>query len=208
MTPRDAVLATSFAPYASETVTLTNAARARGAKIVSITDSVFSPIAPTADVLLEIVEANFEGVPRYGRDDGAGHDADRGGGGRRGENGLGNVTAGGDQAGAASTSASPAPMTCWSKSMIDPVIRPLSALGQKRDGPGGLVGLQKPAERPLPLGLRQPAVPRPVIGLHDPVFARRIHPPYGKAVDAYPVVHDAVRDVFLVSVISAPFEAL
>src|SRR5262245_36058967 len=61
VTPRDAVLSTSFTPYASETVTLTNASRARGAKIVSITDSVFSPIAPTADVLLEIVEANFEG---------------------------------------------------------------------------------------------------------------------------------------------------
>jgi DNA-binding MurR/RpiR family transcriptional regulator len=61
VTARDAVLSTSFTPYASETVTLTNASRARGAKIVSITDSVFSPIAPTADVLLEIVEANFEG---------------------------------------------------------------------------------------------------------------------------------------------------
>jgi DNA-binding MurR/RpiR family transcriptional regulator len=58
---RDAVLAVSFTPYASETVTLTNAARARGAKIVSITDSVFSPIASPADVLIEIVEANFEG---------------------------------------------------------------------------------------------------------------------------------------------------
>lgn len=59
--PRDAVLAVSFTPYASETVTLTNAARSRGAKIVSITDSVFSPIASPADVMLEIVEANFEG---------------------------------------------------------------------------------------------------------------------------------------------------
>lgn len=57
----DAMLAISFTPYASETVTLTNAARARGARIVSITDSVFSPIAPVADVWLEIVEANFEG---------------------------------------------------------------------------------------------------------------------------------------------------
>jgi DNA-binding MurR/RpiR family transcriptional regulator len=61
ITPRDAVLSTSFTPYASETVTLTNAAKARDAKIVSITDSVFSPIASSADVLLEIVEANFEG---------------------------------------------------------------------------------------------------------------------------------------------------
>lgn len=61
ITPRDAVLAVSFTPYASETVTLTNAARARGARIVSITDSVFSPIAAQAEVMLEIVEANFEG---------------------------------------------------------------------------------------------------------------------------------------------------
>jgi DNA-binding MurR/RpiR family transcriptional regulator len=61
ITSRDAVLSTSFTPYASETVNLTNAAKAREAKIVSITDSVFSPIAPSADVLLEIVEANFEG---------------------------------------------------------------------------------------------------------------------------------------------------
>jgi DNA-binding MurR/RpiR family transcriptional regulator len=61
ITDRDAVLSISFTPYASETVTLTNAAKARGAAIVSVTDSVFSPIAPSADVLLEIVEANFEG---------------------------------------------------------------------------------------------------------------------------------------------------
>lgn len=40
---RDAVLATSFTPYASETVSLTAAARARGARIVSVTNSVFSP---------------------------------------------------------------------------------------------------------------------------------------------------------------------
>ncbi|HQZ11826.1 MAG TPA: MurR/RpiR family transcriptional regulator [Devosia sp.] len=58
---RDALLAVSFTPYASETVTLANAARGRQAKIISITDSIFSPIAPIADVWLEIVEANFEG---------------------------------------------------------------------------------------------------------------------------------------------------
>jgi len=61
ITGRDAVLSISFTPYASETVTLTNAAKARDAVIISVTDSVFSPIAPSADVLLEIVEANFEG---------------------------------------------------------------------------------------------------------------------------------------------------
>jgi DNA-binding MurR/RpiR family transcriptional regulator len=57
----DAMLSISFTPYASETVNLTTAAQARGARIVSITDSVFSPIAPPADVWLEVVEANFEG---------------------------------------------------------------------------------------------------------------------------------------------------
>jgi len=57
----DAVIAISFTPYASETVALTNAALAQGAKLVSITDSPFSPIAGKAEVCLEIVEANFEG---------------------------------------------------------------------------------------------------------------------------------------------------
>ncbi|MEP9385936.1 MurR/RpiR family transcriptional regulator [Mesorhizobium sp. KR9-304] len=57
----DAVLAISFAPYASETVALTGSVKARGARIVTITDSVFSPIASPADVLIEVSEANFEG---------------------------------------------------------------------------------------------------------------------------------------------------
>jgi DNA-binding MurR/RpiR family transcriptional regulator len=58
---QDVVLAVSFTPYASETVSLAHAARGRDARLVSITDSVFSPIAPIADVWLEVVEANFEG---------------------------------------------------------------------------------------------------------------------------------------------------
>lgn len=61
ISPRDAVLAISFTPYASETVTLAHAAKARNARVVSITDSIFSPIAPIADAWLEIVEADFEG---------------------------------------------------------------------------------------------------------------------------------------------------
>lgn len=61
ITPGDAALSISFAPYASETVELTAAARARGARIVSITDSVLSPIASPADALVEIAEADFEG---------------------------------------------------------------------------------------------------------------------------------------------------
>ena len=58
---RDAVVAISFTPYASETVALAHAASGRNARLISITDSVFSPIAPIADVWLEVVEANFEG---------------------------------------------------------------------------------------------------------------------------------------------------
>jgi DNA-binding MurR/RpiR family transcriptional regulator len=58
---RDAMLAISFTPYASETVSLAGAARERGAGIVSVTDSIFSPIAPIADVWVEVQEANFEG---------------------------------------------------------------------------------------------------------------------------------------------------
>lgn len=61
VTPRDAALAISFTPYASETVRLANLARSQGARVVSITDSPFSPIAGLAEVWLEVVEANFEG---------------------------------------------------------------------------------------------------------------------------------------------------
>jgi len=58
---RDAIIAISFAPYASETAALAEAARDRQAKIVSITDSAFSPIAPLADLWFEVAEANYEG---------------------------------------------------------------------------------------------------------------------------------------------------
>ena len=60
-TPRDVVLAISFTPYASETVTLAQAAQARSVPIVSITDSPFSPLAQIAGLWIEVVEANFEG---------------------------------------------------------------------------------------------------------------------------------------------------
>ena len=61
MSARDTALAISFAPYASETVALTASAKAQGARVVTITDSAFSPIAAPADVLIEVNEANFEG---------------------------------------------------------------------------------------------------------------------------------------------------
>ena len=58
---RDCVLAVSFAPYASETVVLTQQAAARGVPALSITDSAFSPLAQAANLWLEVSEANFEG---------------------------------------------------------------------------------------------------------------------------------------------------
>ncbi|MCB1377955.1 MAG: MurR/RpiR family transcriptional regulator [Alphaproteobacteria bacterium] len=60
-TSRDAVLAISFTPYASETVTLSQAAAARDVPVVAITDSPFSPLAQIAGLWIEVVEANFEG---------------------------------------------------------------------------------------------------------------------------------------------------
>jgi len=60
-TPKDAVLAVSFTPYASETVTLvTQAARAH-VPVIAITDSAFSPLARDAEIWFEVAEANFEG---------------------------------------------------------------------------------------------------------------------------------------------------
>jgi DNA-binding MurR/RpiR family transcriptional regulator len=58
---RDAVLAVSFTPYASETVALANAAVAQGVPLVAITDSAFSPLAQSAAAWLEAAEADFEG---------------------------------------------------------------------------------------------------------------------------------------------------
>lgn len=59
--PRDAVLAISFAPYASETVALARAAAGRGVPVIAITDSPFSPLAQAAGQWIEVPEANFEG---------------------------------------------------------------------------------------------------------------------------------------------------
>jgi DNA-binding MurR/RpiR family transcriptional regulator len=60
-TPKDAVLAVSFTPYASETVALvTQAARAH-VPVIAVTDSAFSPLARDAEIWFEVAEANFEG---------------------------------------------------------------------------------------------------------------------------------------------------
>ena len=60
-TPQDCVLAISFTPYASETVSLARAAAARKVPVLSVTDSPFSPLAQVADQWIEVSEANFEG---------------------------------------------------------------------------------------------------------------------------------------------------
>lgn len=58
---KDCVLAISFTPYASETVTLAQRISARGVPLLAITDSPFSPLAPLASIWFEVQEANFEG---------------------------------------------------------------------------------------------------------------------------------------------------
>jgi DNA-binding MurR/RpiR family transcriptional regulator len=60
-TSKDVILAISFTPYASETVSLTQACHVRNVPIIAITDSPFSPLTPLAKTWFEVTEANFEG---------------------------------------------------------------------------------------------------------------------------------------------------
>ena len=57
----DAVLAVSFSPYNSITPDLVAVARERGATIVAVTDSTFSPLVQLADEWVEVVESDFAG---------------------------------------------------------------------------------------------------------------------------------------------------
>ena len=57
----NSVIAISFAPYAEETQAIVEFARKNKAKIVTITDSVFSPIAANSDVALIAKEAEVIG---------------------------------------------------------------------------------------------------------------------------------------------------
>jgi DNA-binding MurR/RpiR family transcriptional regulator len=59
--PGSAVLAISFSPYNSITPDLVAIAREAGARIVSITDSTFSPLVALSDAWVEVVEADFAG---------------------------------------------------------------------------------------------------------------------------------------------------
>lgn len=56
---RDAVLAISFTPYAPITADLAAVAARRNIPIVAITDSAFSPLVTSADVWIEVAEADF-----------------------------------------------------------------------------------------------------------------------------------------------------
>ncbi|WP_370438972.1 MurR/RpiR family transcriptional regulator [Microvirga sp. TS319] len=58
-TVRDAVLAISFTPYAPATADLTAVAARGNIPVVAITDSAFSPLVASADVWLEVAEADF-----------------------------------------------------------------------------------------------------------------------------------------------------
>ena len=58
---RDVLVAVSFAPYTPATVELTAEAAARQVPVVAITDSPLSPLAPAAEVRIEIVEADYAG---------------------------------------------------------------------------------------------------------------------------------------------------
>lgn len=55
--PNDLLIAVSYAPYAEETVQAVETAVLRGAKVLSISDSLVSPIAKTADVVLQVRES-------------------------------------------------------------------------------------------------------------------------------------------------------
>jgi DNA-binding MurR/RpiR family transcriptional regulator len=57
LTSKDLLIATSFHPYARETVEIVNVAKEQKAKIIAITDSRLSPIANPADLVFEVKDA-------------------------------------------------------------------------------------------------------------------------------------------------------
>jgi DNA-binding MurR/RpiR family transcriptional regulator len=60
--PKDALIAVSFKPYAAETLEAVRACRERGVAVLAITDSAVSPLAPISDAVLEVADAQFEGI--------------------------------------------------------------------------------------------------------------------------------------------------
>lgn len=59
--PQDVLLAISFTPYAPETIRLAALAAERGARVVGITDSPFSPLTQSAETWIEVAETDHAG---------------------------------------------------------------------------------------------------------------------------------------------------
>ena len=59
ISPRDLLIAVSYQPYAEETVNAVEAASGRGAKVLSISDSLVSPIAKPSNVTLQVRESEI-----------------------------------------------------------------------------------------------------------------------------------------------------
>jgi DNA-binding MurR/RpiR family transcriptional regulator len=59
--PRDAAFAVSFSPYATDTIAQAQSFAERGTPIISVTDSVFSPLAAFSACWFEVVESDFAG---------------------------------------------------------------------------------------------------------------------------------------------------
>jgi DNA-binding MurR/RpiR family transcriptional regulator len=59
ITPKDLLIAVSYQPYADETVQAVEIAAERGASVVSISDSLVSPIAKPASVTLQVRESEI-----------------------------------------------------------------------------------------------------------------------------------------------------
>jgi DNA-binding MurR/RpiR family transcriptional regulator len=59
MRPGDALLAVTFAPYSSETLSLAAEARARGLPVVVLTDPPATPLLRQADLVLSVAEVDF-----------------------------------------------------------------------------------------------------------------------------------------------------
>lgn len=60
-TDRDVAFAVSFSPYASETVAYAQAFAERGVPLISITDSVFSPLTSHSSTWFEVAESDYSG---------------------------------------------------------------------------------------------------------------------------------------------------
>lgn len=59
--PEDLLIAISYTPYAEETLQIVNLAEQKSAKILAISDSVISPIAKHASLILQVKESDIRG---------------------------------------------------------------------------------------------------------------------------------------------------